>query len=156
MAADRPDKAGRVHPEGYWGQYRGVKCAADGCEQPAKCKGLCGSHYGKARWAAGHRAPSTLPGSRARRSTKLKHRYGITLDQYEQLLADQNDACAICLKSVSEVINPSHWSEVLCVDHCHDSGAVRGLLCNDCNLLVARGHNADILRRASEYLERHA
>lgn len=134
------------------GTYRGVECSADDCDKPAKCKGMCMSHYSRARYAAGHRPPSAS--HEGRRKVRLKGRYGITPEDYDRLLAEQGERCAICRGHVSEVAKPSHWAEVLCVDHCHDTGVVRGLLCNDCNLVVARGHTSDILRRAAEYLGR--
>jgi hypothetical protein len=40
----------------------------------------------------------------------------------------------------------------LCVDHDHDTGKIRGLLCNDCNLAVGYGKTAEVLQRAAEYV----
>ena len=70
------------------------------------------------------------PSKRARDSkTKaksiLKKKYGITLDQKELMLRDQNNACAICQKRLS--------MESAVVDHSHKTGVVRGLLCAHCN-----------------------
>jgi hypothetical protein len=48
--------------------------------------------------------------------------------------------------------NPQHWRDILCVDHCHDTNRVRGLLCNDCNLAIGRGKTPEILEAAAEYL----
>lgn len=43
------------------------------------------------------------------------------------------------------------------VDHCHDSGKVRGLLCNSCNTMIGRGRdNAKVLEAAAKYLEKYA
>lgn len=53
----------------------------------------------------------------------LRSRYGITIDQYEEMLQRQGGLCAIC--------HIAH--EKLVVDHCHGTGRVRGLLCNTCN-----------------------
>ncbi len=52
----------------------------------------------------------------------LKHRYGIGADDFDALVAEQGGVCAICGKEA-----PEH------VDHSHDSGAVRGILCFNCN-----------------------
>lgn len=75
--------------------------------------------------------------------------YGITQEEYDARLAEQGGRCAIC-KAPPEA---SRYG-VLAVDHCHDKGHVRGLLCDKCNRLL--GHWKDdptLLRRAAEYLE---
>lgn len=135
------------------GSLSGVSCSTTGCDEPAKCKGMCMPHYSQARWAAGHRPPSTSHASR--RAIRLKGRYGITAEEYDRRIEEQGGRCAICRRLPSEVARPKHWTEVFCVDHDHDTGRVRGLLCNDCNLVVARGHTAEILDRAAEYLRGH-
>lgn len=61
----------------------------------------------------------------------LKKGYGLTLEQYERLLEDQNGVCAICLQPEHRVYNGTLAS--LAVDHCHETGRVRGLLCIRCN-----------------------
>jgi Recombination endonuclease VII len=71
----------------------------------------------------------TDPESRAevlagRRRSALRSRYGISLEEYERLLASQNGACAICEEK---------FEQTPCVDHCHKTGKVRGLLCLKCN-----------------------
>jgi recombination endonuclease VII len=55
----------------------------------------------------------------------LKRLYGISVVEYDALLAKQGGVCAICRK---------HSKRRLCVDHCHLTGTVRGLLCDRCNL----------------------
>src|SRR5690606_16165725 len=80
-----------------------------------------------------------------RRAHKLKE-YGLTPDDYDKMFRDQDGACATC-GLVSD--------RSLDVDHCHETGRVRGLLCNNCNR--ALGHAKDdpkVLRRMAEYLER--
>lgn len=141
--------AGRVNPPGWRGQWVGAVCSVDGCDNAAVCKGLCDSHYGKARWAAGYRPPA-----KSTRNRHLKHRYGIDHDEYDRLLAEQDGRCAICQRTPSAGDRPKHWKSHLCVDHCHATGVVRGLLCNDCNLAIAGLGTADTARRAAEYLER--
>jgi Autographiviridae endonuclease VII len=58
------------------------------------------------------------------RRGQLKRLYGISSADYDALLAKQDGVCAICGK-------PSE--ETLCVDHCHATGTIRGLLCRKCN-----------------------
>ena len=48
--------------------------------------------------------------------------------------------------------SPDHWEQYLCVDHCHDTGQVRGLLCNRCNLVVSRSNTPEYLEAAAAYL----
>ena len=60
-----------------------------------------------------------------RRRAGLK-RYGLTAETFNLLLTNQEGKCKICRK-------PPQIGQLLFVDHCHKSGAVRGLLCNRCN-----------------------
>lgn len=75
----------------------------------------------------------------------LRHRYGITREQADGLVAAQDGVCAICKKAP-----PRH------VDHCHSSNRVRGLLCFNCNQGLGRFEDdVPTLRRAIEYLRPH-
>lgn len=77
----------------------------------------------------------------------LKRTFGITVEEYERLLAVQDGRCAICERRPRK--------RRLAVDHDHDTGEVRGLLCTRCNhkLLGAAYESAPVLRRAARYLE---
>lgn len=78
----------------------------------------------------------------------LIRRYGITLAQYNQMLLEQNHCCAICQRPQTDF---TRW---FAVDHDHETGAVRGLLCSNCN--QGLGHFQDdlmLLRAAIKYLE---
>ena len=141
--------------EGQWGKWRGVNCSAEGCEKPAKCRGLCDSHYAKKRWASGHRAGSDTDIA-ARRNARLKHRYGITSADYDYMYSSQGGCCAICRKPAEEGNSPAHWKNKLAVDHCHDTGKVRGLLCNDCNAGIGHLANESVALAAADYLRLHA
>jgi hypothetical protein len=80
------------------------------------------------------------------RAEALKSHYGMTLEQYDALLEEQGGVCAIC---------GERPEKHLCVDHCHQTGTVRGLLCRRCNFGL--GLYKDDLRRtmgASAYLRR--
>src|SRR5262245_26073422 len=61
------------------------------------------------------------------RSGELRRRYGISAAEYDALLARQGGVCAICRR---------RSKERLCVDHCHVTGTVRGLLCSACNIAL--------------------
>lgn len=82
--------------------------------------------------------------------SRLARRYGITPADYDRMLAEQDGACAIC-----GTTDPSAdtRSTRLSVDHDHETGEVRGLLCGPCNRgLGYFGDNPDRLRRAADYL----
>lgn len=85
----------------------------------------------------------------------LRKKYGITLERYEELRQSQGGGCAICGRTepigrASAVVDDV-W---LHVDHNHETGQVRGLLCTNCNhSLGGFGDDPAILRRAAAYLE---
>lgn len=141
-------------PAGYHGKHTGKRCTADDCERGAVCEGLCSTHYNKHRWASGHRPPSV--NQEARRAAHLKHRYGLSMEEHDALLAEQDGKCAICLQPPSHQNTRAHWGGKLCVDHCHDSNRVRALLCNNCNLAVGYTKTPTIARAVAAYLELHA
>ena len=79
------------------------------------------------------------------RHYKLKHRYGITENEFKTMSKNQNHCCKICNKPPTK--------RGLFVDHCHETNNVRGLLCYHCNL--ALGHmkdKPDRLEKAAVYL----
>ena len=76
----------------------------------------------------------------------LKRRYGITIDDYDAMLLAQSGGCAICGRKSSS-------RGRLHVDHSHEFGYVRGLLCDSCNSGIGRfKDNSELLNRAAEYL----
>lgn len=143
----RARREGTLDPSPYWGKWRGKTCSEDGCEEPVSAKGLCVQHYNKARWEAGFGRLSPEDN----RNRHLKHRYGITADDYNAMLDAQGGACAICQRFPEDADLPKHWKK-FAVDHCHDSGVVRGLLCNHCNIILKHGVTHQRLDRAAEYL----
>jgi len=85
----------------------------------------------------------------SKRLAQRVRKYGLTAEQYKQRLADQGGGCAICAATSSR----GKPGERLHVDHCHQSGRVRGLLCSECNRGI--GHfrdDAERLERAAAYL----
>lgn len=78
----------------------------------------------------------------------LKRTYGISLDEYNELLQKQEEKCAVCKRHKDE------FSHGLAVDHDHKTGEIRGLLCTHCNhRLVGRHRETDILKAVISYLE---
>lgn len=82
------------------------------------------------------------------RAYSLMRLYGITLEQYDELLLRQEEKCAACLRHQDE------FPTRLAVDHDHKTGEVRGLLCNYCNhRVVGRHRDSSLLRRVADYLD---
>lgn len=89
---------------------------------------------------------------RSSRERSLKFRFGINLQEYEELLHKQNYACAICGSTETRNMGDTVWS--LSVDHNHITGKIRGLLCNNCNRgLGLLGDSLEALKKAIKYLE---
>lgn len=90
---------------------------------------------------------------KALRNRWYRNRYGISLLVYDTLLEKQNNVCAICFqpergKNTKGVIKP------LAVDHCHQTGKVRGLLCSHCNSILGQAKdNIETLASAIQYLK---
>jgi hypothetical protein len=83
------------------------------------------------------------------RRTHLKRKYGITPEQYEEMLAAQGGGCAICQRPPREDIS-------LHVDHDHETGTVRGLLCFRCNNALGDfDDDVVLMQMAAAYLDRH-
>jgi hypothetical protein len=98
------------------------------------------------KWRSGYRAWQAANRER-NKDVELKRIYGIGLDDYEALLARQGGRCAIC-----GVTAPARG---LFVDHCHDTGMVRGLLCGPCNSALGfMGDDSARLRLGADYLDR--
>jgi len=82
----------------------------------------------------------------------LKRNYGIILSDYNRMFEEQNGLCKICLKKGFK-LKPTQ-KVLLVVDHCHKTGAVRGLLCHNCNrALGLLKDNVDTLNRCIDYLQ---
>lgn len=74
-------------------------------------------------------------------------RYGLTPEKYEEMLLEQQGCCKICKRHGDE------FKKGLCIDHAHDSGKVRGLLCTNCNTALGLlKENKDLFQKAVEYL----
>ena len=90
--------------------------------------------------------PRLQQNAKGQRKCTLKYYYGITIADYEAMLARQNGVCAICKTKPP--------GELLCVDHDHATKRVRRLLCRGCN--SGLGNYKDdprLTRKASTYLE---
>lgn len=81
-------------------------------------------------------------------NSHLMRSFGITVEQYREMLANQGGTCAICFQ-----INKS--GRRLAVDHSHKTGEVRGLLCTNCNSAIGKLQDSSVIAyQAARYLER--
>ncbi|MER6525085.1 endonuclease VII domain-containing protein [Streptomyces sp. NPDC001508] len=80
------------------------------------------------------------------RQGHLKRQYGLTEAERDELIAAQGGVCCICLAA-----RPAH------VDHCHETGRVRGVLCFSCNAALGQFKDQpEAIRRAAAYVEGNA
>jgi hypothetical protein len=95
-------------------------------------------------WAR-HRLATDPKVAEAARRTWLRRQYGITLEDYNAMVARQNGLCALCQRRPVER---------LCVDHCHDTLMLRLLLCRTCNGGLGNfHHDPDLMRAGADYVE---
>ena len=84
-----------------------------------------------------------------KRRRNLLGRYGITLEEYDALFAEQDEKCAVCGDGFED-------SERRALDHDHESGKVRGILHYRCNMAIGVFKDSpELCRKAAEYLEKH-
>lgn len=151
-------------------------CTEEGCEEPSKSRGLCAMHYARLL-RHGHTKHRD-------RKKPVKHcsepgcgnilyargvchvhymrdktlaEFGITKERFAEILAEQGGVCAICKRPETAKDGLSGKPRALAVDHCHDHGHVRGLLCTGCNRALGFFKNDPArLQAAIEYLKRTA
>ncbi len=84
------------------------------------------------------------------RAKKLKRKFGVSLHEYDLMLTEQKGKCACC------GIHQNKLTMRFAVDHDHDTGLIRGLLCGNCNTAIGKlGDNIEGLMKALNYLEKH-
>jgi len=80
-----------------------------------------------------------------------KKKYGITVDTYEDMLLACDARCEICGVPATE--HKEKTNRYLSVDHDHNTGKVRGLLCSNCNLMIGNANDdPKVLLRGAQYL----
>lgn len=124
------------------------ECKIDNCSNVGSIVGLCKKHYDKER-------QTNKPLSQeADHANHIKYRYGITIDEYNKKLADQNFVCSICKEPETRLL--SGKLKRLAVDHCHTTNAIRDLLCTRCNVFIGSvKENINLLHEMIAYLNRH-
>lgn len=89
------------------------------------------------------------------RDLAYQRKFGITIEEYNNLFDLQKGVCKLCNCPETKVNRKSTGLvKRLAVDHCHSSGKVRGLLCQDCNVgLGSFKDNIEVIQKAIEYLK---
>lgn len=91
----------------------------------------------------------------AQRHYGLKRYYGIGVDDFASMLLKQNGVCAICFKPETAIMHGQ--VKPLSVDHNHETGAIRELLCSSCNHLLGHAReDREVLLSALKYLDKHS
>lgn len=110
----------------------------------------CNACINKQRRLNHHRDPNLrTKRSKRARDYNLRMRYGITVEQYDEILKKQKGVCAICGQT-NEIFNKR-----LAIDHCHKTNKIRGLLCDSCNNILGRAKdNIYLLLGCIEYLKK--
>ena len=129
-------------------------CSGIGCNSEAKRCAMCGEvkplddyhRMGKGKRHC-YCKPCLLSRPRNRKKVcrtdgNLRRRYGLSVQQRDEMLTAQGGVCAICGTIPKRV----------CVDHCHDTGSVRGILCHPCNVKLAAIDDRQFHESALRYL----
>lgn len=88
------------------------------------------------------------------KTNQLKYRYGISSEEYEEKLKNQQNKCAICFEE--ETTSCKDSLRKLAVDHNHITGKVRDLLCGRCNTALGLlKENKEVLKAMLNYMEKH-
>jgi hypothetical protein len=116
-------------------------CSVEECSTKVVARGLCSKHYQRLTKGPEHYKTHG-------RAYQLKAKFGITPEQYQEMLKAQNGVCAICFQKETR--------RALSVDHNHITGKVRGLLCDDCNHGIGKlktDEGTALLFSAIKYIE---
>ena len=151
------------------------ECAEDGCAEPVKAKGLCKMHYQRllrhgyvrANRRAKEIGSCSIDVCESREYAKglchahyMKHirwrKKGVDATRYQEMLHEQGGVCAICHEPERAPDKASGKTRDLAIDHNHETGVVRQLLCSACNraLGLFRDDPA-LLNAAKTYLHKH-
>jgi len=86
------------------------------------------------------------------RNQGYKSRYGISYEVFEEMLKSCDYTCHICGCKVVQ----KHGGNKACLDHCHTTGNLRGVLCNRCNKGIGLlDDSVDVLQKAIDYLQKY-
>ena len=86
---------------------------------------------------------------------RLETKYGIKESEYKKLVKQQDGVCFICHRD-PRAFTSKKYRHNLCVDHDHNTGEIRGLLCRNCNSMISRWLRDDVekIKRVLKYFTR--
>lgn len=88
------------------------------------------------------------------KKSQILKKYGLTWESYAELIKKCGNRCSICKEKETSTFKGS--VKDLAIDHCHETGVVRGLLCNRCNVMLGMAKdNITVLMNAADYLDRY-
>lgn len=129
-------------------QYNKLHISADGLAY--KCRPCAKKEYRSYRKGMSSEELHLLD-----RERNLRKKFGIGIQEYDEMLEKQGGVCAIC--NEEEVTVRQGRVQSLSVDHCHETGNIRGLLCNSCNRALGKFKDSiEHLLAAASYLEEHS
>lgn len=151
------------------------ECTEEGCSEPVKAKGLCKMHYQRLlRHGHVKNRDRAKPFATCSIKTCGNHVYalglchphylktrdwrgqGFTAQDYERLFEAQNGVCAICSRPETVVDSRHGKTKDLAIDHDHKTGAIRALLCSNCNRgLGLFNDDPALLAKAQSYVLYH-
>lgn len=125
-------------------------CVTTNCSRPLYKDGYCKTHSPELQRERRLQNPDRYKGY------TLQRDYGMSLPDYQELLAKQKGVCAVCGVPDGSERSNNNGSKRLSVDHDHVTGAIRGLLCASCNqALGLLLDSASLLDKAAVYLRQH-
>lgn len=135
-------------------EFHKNRCTRDGL---AYCCKACRKSNPKEKQGSVRRSIAARKRNPARHNANArKYRLGVSREDYEALLKAQDGKCGICHEPESDR-HQSGQLKTLAVDHDHETGAIRGLLCSRCNrALGGFGDDPALLQAAIGYLQSHA
>lgn len=127
------------------------KLRADAQVRTCACGSSDVARVGKPVCPACRKDPRASGQAQARERRRTLRKYGLTQQDWDQMVARQRGRCAVC-----PTAEPGGRGESWHIDHDHVTGQVRGLLCQRCNLGISMlGDSPDLMRAALRYVERH-
>ncbi len=106
----------------------------------------CSKHRQKNRWSS--RTP------KKRLEQHLKYKYSLTINELNQALESQKGGCAICEEMLPDLLVYNNRRRGYAIDHNHETGKFRGILCLKCNSMLGMARDSrELLHKAANYLD---